>query len=207
MIRFVYFDVGGVVIRDFSGTSKWQEMKKDLGITSKQGKDFDQFFEKYEKEVCVGRDVETLVPMMEEKFGLKFSNGYSFLRDFVDRYERNEPIWPIVKKAKVEYKIGLLTNMYPGMLGSIKKRGLMPKVEWDAEIDSSLAGFKKPDERICRLAQKKAGVEGEEILFVENSKRHLKVPRKLGWQTFWYDSSKIEVSNLRLAKRLGLFID
>ena len=33
MISFVYFDVGGVVILDFSGTNKWEMVKKEWGIT------------------------------------------------------------------------------------------------------------------------------------------------------------------------------
>lgn len=32
MIKFIYFDVGGVAIRDFNGTDKWENLKKELGI-------------------------------------------------------------------------------------------------------------------------------------------------------------------------------
>lgn len=31
-IKFIYFDVGGVVILDYSKTNKWNEMLTDLGI-------------------------------------------------------------------------------------------------------------------------------------------------------------------------------
>lgn len=32
MIKFVYFDIGGVVVKDFSGNNKWNEMKKFMGV-------------------------------------------------------------------------------------------------------------------------------------------------------------------------------
>ena len=28
-MKFVYFDIGGVMIKDFSGTDKWQKMMAD----------------------------------------------------------------------------------------------------------------------------------------------------------------------------------
>jgi|TARA_Y100000310_G_C20153683_1_gene565933 hypothetical protein len=36
MNRFIYFDVGGVVIRDFSGTNKWEELRRSIGIKPEQ---------------------------------------------------------------------------------------------------------------------------------------------------------------------------
>ena len=32
MISFIYFDLGGVAIRDFSGTDKSKQLKTDLGL-------------------------------------------------------------------------------------------------------------------------------------------------------------------------------
>lgn len=203
MIKFIYFDVGGVVVRDFSGTNKWIELKRNIGVTSKQDKEFNEFFNKHEGEVCLGRDVETLVPLVEEKFGIKFPHDYSLLKDFIDRFEKNESIWSIIKKAKRKYKIGLLTNMYPRMLDLIKQKGLIPNVRWDIKINSSLEGCKKPDEKIYRLAQKRAGAKSREILFVENSKKHIKLAKKLGWQTFLYDSSDMK----NASQELGLMLD
>lgn len=41
MIRFVYFDVGGVVIRDFSGTNRWEEFMKTIGVKTSDYEKFD----------------------------------------------------------------------------------------------------------------------------------------------------------------------
>ena len=40
-IKFIYFDIGGVLLLDFSKTNKWLEMRRDLGISP----DLDSQFE------------------------------------------------------------------------------------------------------------------------------------------------------------------
>ena len=66
MIKFVYFDVGGVVIDDFSGNNSWQELKDELGIKPEQKDEFDETWYPLEHEVLVGRDIETLLPVLRE---------------------------------------------------------------------------------------------------------------------------------------------
>lgn len=198
MSSFIYFDVGGVVIKDFTATNKWSELEKDLGVTRDKQKEFIEFWEKYEPEVCIGRDIETLLPLIKKQFGVNIPSNYSLLNAFVDRFERNETIWPVIRKARQKYKIGLLTNMYTNMLNVIYDKDLMPKVKWEIIIDSSIEQTLKPVKKIFDIAQQRAGVAAKNILFVENSKRHVDVAKNLGWQTFYYDSANVEKSSKKL---------
>ncbi len=199
MISFVYFDLGGVVELDFSETNKWEQLKKELGILPDEFDEFDSFFDRYEKEVCLGRDVETLLPLLQEKFKVKLDKKYSFLVDgFVKRFEKNPSIWPVIEKIKNSCKVGLLTNMYPNMFMELKKRGIIPSISWDVAVDSSIVGLKKPDPAIFEFAERKAGVNGSQILFVENSKSHIKAAEDFGWQTFLYDPTNPAQSSNKL---------
>lgn len=202
MNKFIYFDVGGVVIQDFSGTNKWEELRRNIGIRPEQDEEFNTFFDKYETEVCLGRNIETLLPMLRNNFGVSFPKGYSLLQDFVDRFEKNKSIWPVIEYAKNNYKIGLLTNMYTGMLDKIYEKGLMPKIEWDAVIDSSIENVVKPQREIFELAQKRAGVNADEILFVENSKKHVEAAKSMNWYTFLYNSSNVVKASKDLLEQL-----
>ncbi|MEK9135398.1 MAG: HAD family hydrolase [Patescibacteria group bacterium] len=188
MISFVYFDVGGVVVSDFSGTDKWVKMKRDIGITIENDKEFDQFYDKYEKEVHVGRDVDTLIPLMAEKFNLIFPAGYSLLKDFVDRFKSNKSILPVIDKIKQDCQIGLLTNMYPGMLSAMTKKGIMPLISWNVIIDSSVEGCQKPKLDIYKLAEQKINIKKDNILFIDNTMENIDAAKNFGWQTFFYDS-------------------
>ncbi|MBI4009409.1 HAD-IA family hydrolase [Candidatus Roizmanbacteria bacterium] len=199
MISFVYFDLGGVVTLDFNETDKWQELKRELGIPSEKYKEFDVFFQHYEGEVCVGRDVESLIPLIKKKFKVKVTEGYSLLIDgFIKRFEKNKSIWPVIDEIRKHCEVGLLTNQYPHMFESLKKRRIIPDVAWDVIVDSSMVGLKKPDLAIFKLAEKEAGVSGSKILFIENSKSHIVATEAFGWRTFWYHSSNPERSSFKL---------
>ncbi len=200
MISFVYFDLGGVAILDFSGTNKWGELKKEWGITPEKEAEFNSFWQRYEKEICISRDVETLLPQLKKKFWTILPPNYSILTDgFVNRFEANKSIWPVIEKIKKRVRIGLLTNSYLGMLRAIKSKAILPDIKWDVIVDSSVEGWQKPDPLIFELAEKRAGVEKSEILFVENSPAHIKAAQKAGWQTFLYDPRDPESSSLRLS--------
>lgn len=201
MIKLIYFDVGGVIIKDLSSGGEWDKMKRNLGITSEIDEEFENYFLKNEKRINSGKDkIEIMVRLLEGKFNLHFTDSYSMLEDFVDRFEKNESMWPVIAKAKSKYKIGLFTNMYPEMLDLIRERGLIPDVEWDVIIDSSVEGVRKPQKEIYELAQKRVGVFVSEILLVENSKSHVEAAKKLGWQTFLYDSSNMKKASNELLK-------
>ena len=189
MISFVYFDLGGVVVKDLYEADKWTDMKRDIGIKVENDKEFDQFWEKHEKEVCIaGKDVDTLIPLLEKKFHLSFPAGFSILADFVSRFESNKEIWPVLERIKQDCKIGLLTNMYPRMFSAIVEKGIMPPVDWDVIIDSSIEGRRKPNPDIFELAEQKADVKKDNILFIDNKIKNINAAKDFGWQTFFYDT-------------------
>lgn len=197
-ISFVYFDLGGVVILDISTEEKWARFKRDLGIKPDKDQDFERFWDRHEREICIGRDVESLVPFLERNFNIRFPSRYSLLADFVDRFKVNNSIWPVVDEIHQSCKIGLLTNMYPGMFTAIKSRGLLPRVSWDVIIDSSVECMQKPDFDIFSLGQQRAEAAGEEILFIDNSSQNIETARSFGWQTFLYDPSNPKDSTKKL---------
>lgn len=174
--KFVYFDLGGVVIRDFSGTNNWEEVKKEWNIT-------DEYWDEFEPKLCEGK--ETISP--------------EFLNAFVSRFEANPSIWPVIRTFHKKFPIGLLTNMYPGMFEAIKNRNILPNEAWDIIIDSSLVKIAKPNPAIYKLAEKKAGVTGNEILFVENTKGNIETAKLFNWQTFLYNSANPEESSQKLS--------
>ena len=160
MIKFVYFDVGETVIKDFSGTNN----------------------NEHDLEICCN----------------KFPIEFSAVLEIVKKFERNESIWPVIQEVIKYFRIGLLTNMYPGMLLEIKKQELLPDVKWNLVVDSSVEGFAKPGKEIYEIAQKRAGVETNELLFIDNTLANVEAAKSFGWQTFLYDPSNYEQSSKNL---------
>ena len=197
-ISFIYFDIGGVMIKDFSSTSKWKELTDELGIPDNKQNEFNEAFEVFEKETNLGRNTEEFLPILRNKFGIKMPSGYSFLMAFVDRFSRNEGMEKILNGLKNKYNFGLLTNMYAGMFGAIKAKHLLPNVKWEVVVDSSIVKCKKPEGEIYGISQKMAKTKAEEILFVDNKKKNLVIPKQMGWQTYWYDTRDYEKSSEEL---------
>jgi len=74
------------MIDDFSGNGKWQELQQELGINETNSEAFETIWKQYAIELCVSRDVETLVPIFVKELGLKIPKDYSLLAGFVDRF-------------------------------------------------------------------------------------------------------------------------
>ena len=197
MISFIYFDIGGVLINDLGSSAKWLDLKKYIGVKKEFDKEFDELFYKYQhKELCLNRNVDSLIPIFTEKFGMKFPDNYSFLVDIVGRFEKNNSIWPLVNKLNGKVKLGLLTNIFPKMLDLCFEKDLIPSVNWNVIIDSSVVGFQKPDVGIYSLAEEKSGVKKDEILYIDDAKKNIDAANKFGWKTILYDRNNPEESNV-----------
>lgn len=199
MIKFVYFDVGGVVVKDFSGTDNWDRLWDEVGIAPIDRTRLKEIWEGLNKTECTTFDIDDLLPILREEFKLTIPSDYSLLMGFVNRFEKNETIWPVISEIQNEVPVGLLTDQYPRMLNMVKQAGLMPPIDWQVVIDSSVVKLQKPDDAVYELAEQKAGVSGNEILFIDNKQENLdNAKEKFGWQTILFNPQEIEVSCNRL---------
>ncbi len=202
MIKFVYFDVGCVLIKDFdTDPNKWIRMKKVMGVKPSFEKQFDEMYTQIEnKSLCISQPVDTIIPLFEKKFKMKFPPGFSLQQYYLDHFEPNPDIVPVVTEISKTSQIGLLTNQYPGMLKETIARGLLPDFNWDVVVDSSIVKLQKPDIRVFEYAQKAAKVNPPEILFIDNRQKNLNPAQQLGWQVYLYDPSDFNKSSKELLK-------
>lgn len=199
-IKFIYFDVGGVALLDFSKTNKWNEMLFDLGVGDEIRTQFDELFDAHEKKICVGEEINIFINEARAKLGMNFPPNYDMTADFVNRFEKNIHMLELLNKLKNDFKLGLLTGQYPKMLNMIFEKELIPKDIWSVVIDSSVEGVTKPEPEIYRLAEERASVEKESILFVDNKAKLLDYPKSRGWKVFEYDPADAINSTLALSK-------
>lgn len=200
-ISFVYFDVGGVAIKDFSDTNKWNIMiDKAMGIPKDHWEAFDDLYDKYEDDICLGKiAVDELQPYIKEHFKANIPPNFSMLNYFLDHFEENSELWSIVDTHLNDVKIGLLTDQYLGMLDGIFAKKLIPELLWSSIIDSSVVGVRKPMDEIYQIAADRSGVSEQEILFIDNRDKNLIPAKRRGWQTFLYNSSDYDQANKDLA--------
>lgn len=80
--------------------------------------------------------------------------------------------------------VAALTNNWVGE----RDRTAEIRDHFDAFIESSVVGLRKPDPRIYRLACESLSVQPTEVVFLDDIGRNLKIARELGMKTVKVDS-------------------
>ncbi len=198
-IEFIYFDVGGVLMKDFSCSTKGDEMVRELRIDDVSGfwRTWDEIAE---PRVCLDYPVDDFQSVIKEQLGGTVPDGYSLMRDgFTSRFERNESISVVFDNLDGRVRLGLLTNMYKDMLPLIRSKQLLPGAEWNVVIDSWNVKLQKPNLLMFEYATKSARTPKERILFVDNTLGNINAAQEFGWQTYHYRSDNYPESSQNLA--------
>lgn len=202
-ISFVYFDIGGVMLKDFSNTDKWTRVRRDLGITKDMDDDYSQLWNKHTNRLAIDYDIDEFARELRNQLNLSLDDNYSMLDDLISRFDQNLPLWEMAKTLKQSLGVGLLTNMYPRMLPKLIEAELVPRLDWDSIVDSSVVGMEKPNSDIYEYAQDKAGAPVSEILFIDNREENIEAAKNLGWQGFLYDPADYDKSTQELSDFLS----
>ena len=188
-IKFIYYDIGNVLLL-FSGGLQKLANKYD-----KEYSDFERVFKKYDDLICRGqitpKNLWTHYQNELEFDGEDFDFAEFWASNFVLIHESFDLINEINRS---EVKIGLLSNIYPQTFDILANKNFFPFNDWDSKVLSCETGFVKPEEAIYKIAEQKAGIDPNEILFVDDKLEFLKPASKRGWRTFQFDHSKISES-------------
>lgn len=193
-VRFVYFDINGCLVRSFQRS--FSRMAEDSGTPVDV---VETAFWRYNDQVCRGQmSLDDFNQALAEKFGT--------MVDFANYYlEAVEPIpetQELLRWAAESYRVGLLTNIMPGLIDALFERKILPDIAFDAIIDSSKVGAVKPEDKIYEIAQDWASTAPEEILFVDDSHSNLVPAINRGWHAMWFDDFQPEESVARIRQAL-----
>jgi putative hydrolase of the HAD superfamily len=108
----------------------------------------------------------------------------------------------LLRWAAEHYQVGLLSNIMPGFINRMIQEGALPRVAYDQIIDSSEVKSIKPEDKIFEIAEARAGVKPEEILFIDDSRTNLMRAEKRGWKVLWFDDYRPDESARRARNAL-----
>jgi FMN phosphatase YigB (HAD superfamily)/DNA-binding XRE family transcriptional regulator len=179
-VRFVYFDVNGVLVRFFQRA--FVAIAKDTGVSNDL---IESTFWHYNDAVCRGEiSLEQFNESLAQRLSLPSVDWQKYYLDAVDPIQE---MHECVRQTIQRYQVGLMTNIMPGIIDQLLQRGLLPDVPYTAVIDSSEIGAIKPEAAIYEAAQGLAGVEGNEILLIDDSRANLMAAERMGWHVMWFD--------------------
>lgn len=179
-VRFVYFDINGCLVRFFHRA--FSRLAEDSGAPADI---IETVFWHYNDAVCRGDvSLADFNKILGERLGIDNLDWEQYYLDGVDPIHE---MHDLVTWTAEHYYVGLLSNIMPGFIDDMLQRGLLPAVQYDHIIDSSVVRAIKPEDEIYQIAQDRAGVGPKEILLVDDSRSNLMAAERMGWHVLWFD--------------------
>ncbi len=105
-----------------------------------------------------------------------------------------------VRRCGQHFKTGLLTNNFVTPISATGASALAEVLAmFDAVIESSVVGVRKPDERFYRLACDALGIEPGQAVFLDDLGVNLKPARALGMRTIKVADTSTALTELEAA--------
>ena len=197
-IRFVYFDLGRVVV---DNEASFDFLAQETGADIRQIIDF---FDAHWKEACLGK-ISSIDHLELLKKALNITTQAPDFADFWSEF--HVPIKEtvtLIDALSGRVKLGVLSNAEPGMFAKCIEKGKIPDPPWSSVVISSDVGSVKPERKIYEIAQKRAKTASPHIFYIDDRPENIEVARRLGWESLLFVKEDIPSSIRKLRSALGL---
>jgi HAD superfamily hydrolase (TIGR01509 family) len=194
-VTFVYIDISGTMIHFFHRV--FTEIANNANVPTDL---VEALFWRLHDNLATGQmTLDAFNSALGQEYGLPNFN-------WVDYYMANiEPIPNIkdlVEWLADNYKLGILSNNFPGITDMLRQRKIIPDVAYEVVVDSATVGLVKPDSRMYEKGQEMANVEPHEIMLIDNERPNLTAADRAGWQVVMFDELDPEASIERVRSAL-----
>lgn len=105
------------------------------------------------------------------------------------RYHRNEAVFSLARSLKPDYKIGLLSNIGPGIVSELFTKDDTDNL-FDAFIISGEVGLMKPQAEIFELTAQRLGVAVGECLMIDDLEPNVDGARAAGMAGILFENTQ-----------------
>jgi FMN phosphatase YigB (HAD superfamily) len=194
-VKFVYFDINGCLVRFFHAA--FTKLAADSQVPASE---VETAFWHYNDEVCRGTlSMDSFNAAFADRLHIPKLNWQDY---YLDAIEPIPEMHALVAWAAERYHVGLLSNIMPGFIDTMRQRGILPDVPYDVIIDSSQVGSIKPERRIYEIATERSQKAPGEILLVDDDRSNLMAAERFGWHVLWVDSYRAHESVDRIQEAL-----
>lgn len=195
-ITFVYFDINGCLVRFYHRA--FTRLSEETGAPADV---VETLFWHYNDLVCRGEmNLEAFNRKLTQELGAE--KPINWTEYYMEAIEPIPAMHELVRWAAEHYRVGLLTNIMPGFIDIMLKKGLLPNVAYESVIDSSQVKAIKPEAGIYNVAIEKAHCPASEILLVDDSRVNLMAAEKQDWHVLWFDDYRPDESVERIKNAL-----
>jgi FMN phosphatase YigB (HAD superfamily) len=194
-VHFVYFDMNGCLVRAAT-TRAFTRLAEKSGVPFEA---IETLYWQYNNAVCRGdMSMDDLNTILATRLGIMVDWNACYL----EGVEATPGMAELVIWVAENYQLGILTNAMPAQVAPMLERGILPKVTYDAVVDSSEVHALKPETKMYDIAAARAGVQPSELLLVDDDKVNLAGAAALGWHTMSFDPYHPEESIVAISTAL-----
>jgi len=190
-IKFIYFDIGGVLLDWYDS---FKTATEEFNIPFKE---FNKLWldEKMVDDMTRGKITpQDLWNKAITKFKLKDAETFNFVESWMQDYKPRLEVHKLVYELEPRYKIGLISNLYKGMMPRLVELGIIPNISYSAIVLSYETGLRKTEKEIFEIATEKAMVKPGEIFLIDDRIDFIQGAEDLGWRTFLFDPNNVKKS-------------
>ena len=196
-VQFVYFDINGVMVRFFQRA--FTAISSDTGVSPDS---VEAIFWHYNDAVCRGEmTLNEFNVVLAQRLGVP---SISWAKYYLGNLDPIPEMHECAAWASENFRIGLLSNIMPGLISEMITLGLLPNLPYTAIVDSSQVGAIKPEPAIYEKATQMAGVPAEAILLIDDGRTNLMAAERFGWHVIWFDAYRSDESEQRVKSALEL---
>ncbi len=194
-VTSVFFDVNGVLVRFFQRA--FTQIAADTGASPDS---VEAMFWHYNDAICKGQmPTEEFNSILAKRVGVDAIDWGAY---YLDNIEPITEMKVCVEWAAEHYKVGLMTNIMPGLVQQMLTKELLPNIAYDVIIDSSEVGYIKPEQEIYEAAQNLMGCTPDQLLLIDDSRPNLMAAERLGWHVLWFDDYRPDEGAQRVKEAL-----
>lgn len=198
-IGFVYFDVGGVLVRNLDPClDMFAERIRKPGHAVKA------VFYEFMDAGCRGNiSLEELKLLIMLRLDVRLEPGARqqlLERSWIDDMEIIKPGHHLLTAVAKHHKIGLLTNVFKDFYPGFFQQGIVPEAPYKAVVKSSDIGLLKPEPAIYDMATQASKTAPERILLIDDTRVNIRAAREFGWCAEQFDECNPQTSVNRIIK-------
>ncbi len=194
-ISYVFFDVNGVMVHFFQRA--FTRIAEQHGVTPDA---VESAFWHYNDDVCRG---STKLAKFNDYLAAAIgAPSIDWAEAYLSSIDAVTELQALATWVSGHYKIGLMTNIMPGFIDAMLKRGILPQLPYQSIIESCKVGAVKPELAMYQAAAAAAGVDPERILLIDDDRSNLMAAERLGWHVLWFDDFSPSSSVDRLKQLL-----
>lgn len=197
-IKFIYFDLGGVLIDHISSLKK---IALELNISeAKTINLFKKHGDAIDRGTLSWKNFENI---FYEKLNPQYKLQSSLHESFVDNFIVIKEAHDFINEIKEKIDIGILSNIAEETFNLVQSKKIIPNINYKSLVISAKIKVIKPEKEIFDYAIDQINLDPNKVLFIDDKEENVNAARSFGWNSLTFNTQNPAESIEKIKKYLA----